>query len=460
MFLYNYLSRQKEAFKPFNKGKKVSLYTCGPTVYDYAHIGNLRTFIFEDVLRRSLKHEGYQVFQVMNLTDVDDKIIKRASSEGVGIDVVTSRYAEAFFNDIKELNIEKAEVYPRATAHIKEMIDLISLLMKKKLAYQGKDHSIYFNIAKFKNYGRLSGINKRKLKIGARVEADEYSKNDATDFVLWKANKPGEPFWKSPWGYGRPGWHIECSAMSMKYLGPTFDIHTGAVDLVFPHHENEIAQSEGATGKKFARVWIEGEHVLIDGKKMSKSLKNFFTLADLKTKGISPLSFRYLTLGTQYRKKLNFTWKSLRSAEKSLNNLMAILNKEPTVVDKSKYDKEYSSKAVIKYWRDFSDAISDDLNTPKALSVLWAVAGDKKLSLSHRRELVKNFDIVFGLGLIRPKPTKKVIPDEINKLVAERESLRVHKQFIQADALRVKIESLGYRLEDTEKGPRVTHGKN
>ena len=245
----------------------------------------------------------------------------------------------------------------------------------------------------------------------------------------------------------------------MKYLGPTFDIHTGAVDLVFPHHENEIAQSEGATGKKFARFWLEGEHVLIDGKKMSKSLKNFFTLKDLKEKGISPLSFRYLVLGTQYRKKLNFTWKSLKSAEKSLNNLMAILDKD-VPVDKSKSDKEYSSKATIKYWAYFSGALADDLNTPKALSVLWAVVGDKKLSGAHRKQLVKNFDTVLGFGLIKPKPAKKVVPEEINKLVAERESLRAHKQFIQADALRVKIESLGYKLEDTEKGPRVTNGKN
>lgn len=458
MFLYNYLSGRKEIFKPL-RGKQVSFYTCGPTVYDYAHIGNLRTFIFEDILRRSLKHEGYQVYQVMNLTDVDDKIIKRASSEGVGIDVVASKYTEIFFSDIKELNIERAEMYPRATAHIKEMIDLIGKLMRKKLAYRGKDNSIYFDIAKFKNYGRLSGLSKRKLKKGARIEADEYSKNDATDFVLWKANKPGEPFWKSPWGYGRPGWHIECSAMSMKYLGATFDIHTGAVDLVFPHHENEIAQSEGATGKKFARVWLEGEHILIDGKKMSKSLKNFFTLADIKAKGINPLSFRYLVLGTQYRKKLNFTWKSLKSAEKSLNNLKEILEKEITV-GKSKSNKEYSGKAVIKYWAYFSDALADDLNTSKALSVLWAVVGDKLLTESHRRELVKNFDTVLGFGLIRPKPGKKVIPEEINRLVAERESLRAHKQFIQADTLRQRIESLGYRLEDTEKGPRVTHGKN
>lgn len=454
MFLYNYLSGQKEAFKPL-KGKQVSLYTCGPTVYDYVHIGNLRTFLFEDILRRSLKHEGYQVKQVMNLTDVEDKIIKRAKADGVGIDVVTAKYSGAFFSDIKELNIEKAEVYPAATAHIEEMISLIKQLLRKKLAYQGKDNSIYFDIAKFKNYGRLSGLKKRDLKTGARVEADEYSKNDATDFVLWKTNKPGEPFWKSPWGYGRPGWHIECSAMSMKYLGKSFDIHTGGVDLVFPHHENEIAQSEGATGKKFVRFWLEGEHVLIDGKKMSKSLKNFFTLQDVKNKGINPLSFRYLVLGTQYRKKLNFTWKSLKSAEKSLSNLTAILDKDlPTG------RSEYSSKAVTKYWSSFSEALADDLNTPKALSVLWAVVGDKKLSNTHRRELVKNFDTVLGFGLIKPKPSKKVIPDEINRLVAERESLRAHKQFIQADSLRQRIESLGYRLEDTEKGPRVTHGKN
>lgn len=455
MFLYNYLSGKEEKLT-FSKGKTIRLYTCGPTVYDYVHIGNLRTFLFEDLLRRSLKFSGFKVKQAMNLTDVDDKIIKRASLEKKNIKEITLKYSKAFFADIKELNIQKVEIYPRATEHIKEMLSIIGKLLKKGLAYKGKDGSIYFDISKFKKYGKLSRLKKRDIKIGARVEADEYAKTEAQDFVLWKSRKPGEPFWKSPYGDGRPGWHIECSAMSMKYLGESFEIHAGAVDLLFPHHENEIAQSEGATGKKFAKFWLEGEHILVDGAKMSKSLKNFFTLRDLKHKGFDPLSFRYLILSTHYRKKLNFRWESLVSAERALNNLRKAFQdvreqKGKSVTDNKKLKETYRKK--------FTASVSHDLNIPKALSVLWDLLRDKKLSRKAKRELALEFDKVLGLSLgeiKKIKPKRVSVPAKVKELVAKREKFRVNKQFIQGDALRKKVEALGYKVEDTESGPKIS----
>ena len=451
MFLYNYLSGKEEKLAS-HKGKVIRLYTCGPTVYDYVHIGNLRTFLFEDLLRRSLKFNGFKVKQVMNLTDIDDKIIKRANLEKKNINEITSKYSKAFFADIKELNIQEVEIYPRATKHIKEMLSIVAKLLKKGLAYQGKDGSIYFDISKFKNYGRLSRLKKREIKIGARIEADEYAKTEAQDFVLWKSKKPGEPFWKSPYGDGRPGWHIECSAMSMKYLGESFEVHTGAVDLLFPHHENEIAQSEGATGKKFAKFWLEGEHVLVDGEKMSKSLNNFFTLRDLKNRGFDPLSFRYLILSTHYRKKLNFKWESLESAERALNNLRKVFQSadEP--------NKKFAADRKLKetYQKKFSAAISHDLNMPKALSVLWDLLRNKKLSSRAKRELTLELDKVLGLNLGKLKKIKRVLPKTVTDLVKQREILRVNKQFIQGDALRKKVEALGYRVEDTKSGPKVS----
>ncbi|MEK7481885.1 MAG: cysteine--tRNA ligase, partial [Patescibacteria group bacterium] len=313
---FNTLTRKKQIFKPLYD-KRVGLYTCGPTVYDYAHLGNLRTYIFEDILRRTLKYNGYKIKQVMNITDVEDKIIGKMRQENKKLPEITEPYTKIFFGDLKKLNIEKAEVYPKATGHIKEMIVLIKKLMAKKIAYQGEDGSIYFNIAKFKNYGRLSQLKKRELKTGVRIFADEYNKEQAQDFVLWKAKKIGELFWPSPFGEGRPGWHIECSAMSVKYLGKTLDIHAGAVDLIFPHHENEIAQSEAAFGKKFANFWLHAEHLLVNGQKMAKSLNNFYTLRDLENKNLprsdakhllrrfNPLAFRYLALTSHYRSKLN-----------------------------------------------------------------------------------------------------------------------------------------------------------
>jgi len=317
--LYNFLTRKKQLFKPL-KDKIAGFYTCGPTVYNYAHIGNLRTYIFEDVLKRTLKYNGYKVRHVMNITDVEDKIIRASKKAKKNILDFVKPYEKAFFEELKKLNIEKAWQYPKATQHIKEMIKIIEILLKKGLAYKS-ERSIYFDISKFKPYGKLSGIKKQNLKAGARVDVDEYPKDEAEDFVLWKAAKAGEPWWRAPFGDGRPGWHIECSAMSMKYLGETFDIHTGAVDNIFPHHENEIAQSEGATGKPFAKYFIEGEHLLVNGEKMSKSLGNVYNLRDIEAKHFDPLAFRYLTLTAHYRSKLNFTWESLEAAQNALNKL-------------------------------------------------------------------------------------------------------------------------------------------
>jgi len=459
--LYNTLFRKKQIFKPL-KDRIVKMYTCGPTVYDFAHLGNLRTYIFEDVLRRVLEYNGYQVKQVMNITDVDDKIINRMKKENKTLKEVTLPFTKKFFLDLKKLNIKKAEFYPRATGTIKEIIDLIAKLIKRKFAYQGSDGSIYFNISKFKNYGKLSQLQKRKIKIGARIAADEYNKEQAQDFVLWKNNRSGltrinknleadkrgiEPVWQSPWGAGRPGWHIECSAMSIKYLGQPLDIHAGGIDLIFPHHENEIAQSEAATGKKFVRFWLHSEHLLINGQKMSKSLGNIYTLSDLEKRKFNPLAFRYLILTSHYRSKLNFTWQSLEAAQKALNNLTNNLqlttnNRQPT-----------TNNLQLMYKKFFLEAINDDLDTPKALAIVWQVIRDNKLSHSAKKQLLLEFDKVLGLGLNKIKPVK--IPRKIRQLVAQREKLRVNKQFIQADRLRKKIEKLGYIIEDTTVGPKI-----
>jgi cysteinyl-tRNA synthetase len=293
---YNTLTRHLDSFKPIEKDT-VKIYSCGPTVYDYAHIGNFRSYIFSDLLRRFLKYEGYKVIHTMNLTDVDDKTIRRSNEENMSLKEYTDKYIKVFFEDLETLNIEKVEYYPRATEHINEMIELIKKLDKNGYTYEA-DGSIYFNISKFKEYGKLSKIDLSGMKSGVRIDVDEYNKEDVRDFVLWKGKKEGEPFWETEYGAGRPGWHIECSAMSSKYLGETFDIHTGGVDLIFPHHENEIAQSECASGKKFVNYWLHCAHLIVNGEKMSKSKGNFYTLRDLLKKGYSPKAIRYLLLST------------------------------------------------------------------------------------------------------------------------------------------------------------------
>lgn len=446
---YNTLSNKKEKFYSLKKNR-VGFYTCGPTVYDFAHLGNLRTYLFEDFLRRVLEFNGFRVKQAMNLTDIDDKIIKRAKQEKTSIKKLTAFYSRHFFQDIKKLNIKPAEVYPRATDHIKEMITLIKQLINRGFAYQGKNKSIYFSIQKFKNYGRLSKLNKRSLKIGSRIEADEYNKENAQDFTLWKARQPGEPYWPSPFGQGRPGWHIECSAMAMKHLGKTFDIHTGGVDNIFPHHDNEIAQSEAASGKKFVNFWLHAEYLLVNNQKMSKSLNNFYTLADLKNRKISALAFRYLSLTSHYRTKLNFTWRAAQSAQNSLNRLYSeIIRLRLQSPQKTKPCRQTEKKQQ----KMFLEAINDDLNLPRALAVLWSVIQDPKLNSIQKIKLISSFDKVFGLNLSEIKTPG--IPVKIKRLVANREKLRTNQQFIHADHLRKKIEGLRYKIEDTSSGPLI-----
>ena len=437
MQLFNYLTRKVE---PFDKRQEeeVGLYTCGPTVYDYVHIGNWRTFVFEDVLKRVLKFNNYKVKHVMNITDIEDKIFKKAQEEKVSIEQITKKYEKFFFDDLEKLNIQKADIYPRATDNINSMIQIIGVLLKKGFAYKGDD-GVYFSVEKFTPYGRLSGLDKKNLKKGARVNNDEYDKESWADFVLWKKSKLGEPEFDAPFGKGRPGWHIECSAMSMKFLGETFDIHTGGVDLLFPHHENEIAQSEAATGKKFVNFWLEGEHLLIDGQKMAKSLKNIFTLEDIVKRGFDPLSLRYLFLTAHYRSKLNFTWKSLEAAQNALSNL----RDEIPTWDEPKI-------GCAEFEADFKEAINNDLDMPQALSVMWKmVKSDYPTSAKHQSVLAMNH--VLGLGLENLE--KAQLPKEAKELIEKREELRKKEKFDESDKLRKQLLEMGIEVEDTPDGP-------
>ncbi len=453
MVFYNFLTRRKERFKPIKAGR-VGLYTCGPTVYDYVHIGNLRTYVFEDILRRALEFNGYRVKHVTNITDIDDKIIRKSEEEKKDYKSIGRRYSKLFFDDLNKLNIKKADIYPKATEYIGGMLKLIEKLDKKGYAYKGEDGSVYYRISKFRNYGKLSELDKREIKSGTRISLDEYQKEEAQDFVLWKAKRPKEPSWPSKYGDGRPGGHIECSAMSMKNLGKHFDIHAGAIDLVFPHHENEIAQSEGATGKKFVNFFLEGEHLLIDGQKMSKSLHNIYKLSDLEERGIDPLAFRYLTLSTHYRAKLNFTWESVNAAQNALHNLcLSILRVAAERSLKKSYPE--SEKTAYKTAELFKKAIDDDLRTPGALSTVWEVVNSEEINPKEKIELILKFDKILGLGLAEVLKKYGRTPVKIKRLIDEREKSRVNKQFIQADSLRKKIEQLGYTVEDTAKGPLV-----
>lgn len=450
---FNVFTRKKEIFKPIRKSW-VGLYTCGPTVYNYAHIGNLRTYIFEDVLRRTLKYAGYTVRHVMNITDVDDKIIRDAKAAGETIFDFVHPYEKAFFNDLAMLNILPATKYAKATDHIADMVKLIQALLKKGIAYQ-MGGSVYFSIKQFKPYGKLSGVSFRKLKIGARMDADEYTKQNVQDFALWKAKKEGEPSWDTPFGKGHPGWHIECSAMSMKYLGTPFDIHAGGVDLIFPHHENEIAQSEGATGKQFVRFFMEGEHLLISGEKMSKSLGKLFTLRDFEKRSVHPLAFRYLVLTSHYRSKLNFTWESLEAAHHALEKLYDIARILASHKEKARAKKKISSAGFKK---KFVQALADDLNTPKAVAAVWGMihAYRKAPEQYDQKELLQvlyDFDRVLGLGLKSAQSME--IPPMIFDLVQEREIWRRAKDWKKADEVREKIMQAGFEIEDTPEGPRV-----
>jgi len=438
--LYNTLTRKKEAFKPI-KNKEVGMYSCGPTVYDFAHIGNLRAYIFSDILRRYFEYLGLKVKNVMNLTDVDDKTIKRSREEGIKLKELTQKYEKAFLEDIRSLNIIKPNIMPRATEHIKEMVALIKGLLKKGYAYKTED-GIYFSIKKFRDYGKLARIDFSKLKQTERMKKDIYEKEETRDFALWKfwTQEDGNVFWETEIGKGRPGWHIECSAMSMKYLGESFDIHTGGFDLVFPHHQNEIAQSEAATGKKFVNYWLHNEWLLVDGKKMSKSLGNFYTLRSIMEKGFKPLSLRYLYLSNHYRSQLNFTLENLKNAQNSYERLKNIVK-----------ELKYDGKVNEEYLRDFEKAMDQDLETSKALQVLWTLVRDEKAQ--GKVETIGKMDEVLGLKLLEKEKIK--VPAEIQQLVDEREKARENKNFKLSDELRQKMKEKGWWVDDTPEGPKV-----
>jgi len=450
--IHNTLTRKVEEFNPINP-QEIGMYTCGPTVYDKMHIGNLRTFVFSDLLKRVLEYDGFKVNAVQNITDIDDKIIKKAKDQNKTIDEVSKDYTKYFLEDIKKLNIDLGQT-PHATDYIKDMISFIQNLIEKKFAYIEKDgsvldrkvaNSVYFDISEFKDYGKLSGIEKKDLKTGTRVLSDEYSKDDVQDFALWKSVLEEEVGFDSPWGKGRPGWHIECSAMSQKLLGDQFDLHLGGVDLIFPHHENEIAQSEAATGKSpFVKYWVHGAHLFVDGQKMSKSLNNFYTLDQVVKKGFDPLALRYLYLQTHYRQEMNFTWDALQASQNALGRLREAFGS----LDKPKI-------GCAELEQKFEDAINNDLNMSEALAVVWEVLKSDNPFSSKAESLLK-FDKVLGLGLAQVKSSElKVtseVPENVQKLVKEREELRKQKRFHLADEMRHKIKKLGYEVKDIEKG--------
>jgi cysteinyl-tRNA synthetase len=438
------------------------MYTCGPTVWDYAHIGNFRAFLFEDLLKRWLEYRGFRVTHVMNVTDVDDKTIKGSQKQQIPIEQYTAHYANAFFEDIKALNIKPADYYPKATDHIPEMIALIKKLIQKGYAYKAADNSIYYAIKKFKSYGKLSHIKVAELKAGTRVKTDEYEKEEAQDFALWKAWTPedGDVFWETELGKGRPGWHIECSAMSMKYLGETFDIHCGGVDNMFPHHENEIAQSEAATGKRFVHYWLHNEHLLVEGKKMAKKFGNFYTLRDLLGKGYNPIAIRFLLLSTHYRAQFNFTFEGLDAAHAAVERLRNFVRRLRDA------NGEGGGGQVAKLARgvqaSFGEAMDDDLNVSVALGALFdfvrevnALLDAGVVSRSEADEvgaLIRGFDGV--LGVIGEVEMEEALPKEAEELIKKREEARKAKDWARADALRLKLREMGVVVEDTPHGVR------
>ena len=455
---FNTLSGKLEPFHPIKKGE-VKLYTCGPTVYDYAHIGNFRAYMFEDLLKRFLVFMDYRVTQVMNITDVDDKTINGANAEGVPLQDFTKKYIDSFFEDIDTLRISRADHYPKATEHIPEMVKMIKGLLDKGYAYE-KDGSVYFSIAKFPTYGRLSKINLEELKPGERVESDEYEKESANDFALWKHKKEGEPFWETEISPGRPGWHIECSVMSSKYLGETFDIHCGGTDNIFPHHENEIAQSEAYFGKKFVNYWLHCRHLIVDGEKMSKSKGNFYTMKDLLQKNIDPAVLRFLLLSTHYRKMLNFTFKALDQANASLQRIKDFLY-ELKNHSFTEGESKTVSNIVDKTLKNFTKGLSDDLNISVALRALFdmvrevnsLIAKNKVFSQDAEKliNLIHSIDSVLG---VLPEEKEELLPDEILKKIEEREKARKNKDFESADRIRGELLALGIVLEDTKDGVR------
>src|ERR1700678_3116327 len=466
---HNTLSNRLEALAPLHPGE-VRIYTCGATVYDFAHIGNFRTFVFQDILRRFLLSRGLRVMQVMNLTDVDDRIIQKAAEAGVSIREYTEKYIEAFLADMAALNLQAPEEIVRATDHVEDMADLIERLKKKGLTYESEGW-IYYRIAKFPEYGKLAKSDVGGMKAGARVDNDRYEKDDARDFALWKAPKPGEHFWETRIGPGRPGWHIECSAMAMKYLGETLDIHTGGVDLTFPHHENEIAQSEAATGHPFARMWMHAEHLIIEGEKMSKSLGNFFTLRDLFMKGQKPSTIRYLLLSVPYRRQLNFTGDSLKQAESSvarLRNFVSRLKVEQFPAGSRAEILKRAEKAET----DFDAVLAGDLNTAMALAAVFDLVRDINTAMDRGEFLQQDAPRVVAtmekvdaiLAVLADDDDEKLaklgfgqsqerMPAErIEALIEERNAAKKRRDFKRSDDIRQQLADSGIIVEDTKDG--------
>ena len=466
---HNTLGGKLEPFTP-QRSDGVRIYTCGPTVYDYAHIGNFRTFVFQDILRRFLKLRGYKLHHVMNLTDVDDRIIANAAAAGVSIRDYTEKFVHAFFDDCKTLSIEAPEHWIRATDHIEDMVKLIQRLQQNTFTYSSEG-SIYYRIAKFPNYGKLSNIDVAGIQAGARVDVDRYEKESARDFALWKAPKPGEHFWDTPIGKGRPGWHIECSAMAMKYLGETLDIHTGGIDLAFPHHENEIAQSEGATAKPFVRYWLHAEHLLVEGEKMSKSLGNFYTLRDLFAKGYKPSTLRLCLASVPYRRQQNFTLSGLDQATSAIERLR-------NFADRLKQGKFPAGKndgmaaRIARAADEFDAGLSDDLNTARALAAVFDLLREANIAMDRGefrqgdvaalQQFLATFDNVFavledndaaklqalGYGAAEGAPADA----EIDKLVADRIAAKKRRDFATADRIRKELADRGIIIEDARDG--------
>jgi cysteinyl-tRNA synthetase len=453
MKLFNTLTRKKEMFVPARSGE-VRMYTCGPTVHDFAHIGNFRTFVFEDVLKKYLKLRGHRVIQVMNITDIDDKTIAGAQRERTTLDDYTKRYIEAFFQDIDALRFDRAHRYPRATDHVPEMIRMIASLIERGYAYTNGG-SVYFNISKFRPYGALSG---REIhEESGFIDSDDYAEGDARDFALWKARKGDEPSWDAAFGNGRPGWHIECSAMSMKYLGESFDIHAGGVDNIFPHHENEIAQSESLTGGRFVKYWLHCEHLLVEGEKMSKSKGNFYTLRDLMDRGYSPRTIKFALSSSYYRHPFNFTLSGLEGCGATLQRIDDFRNRLLEV--ESVPGRGTIEEIVGKSENEFTAAMDDDLNSPRALAALFEMIrdvnrlldADKGIGQSEKESLFRFIDRVDRVFDIFPFE-EAVLPEKISRLIQKREEARDRKDYTTADRLRDEIATEGYILEDTAKG--------
>lgn len=458
--LYDTMSGRKKAVAPLS-GNCIRMYACGPTVYNYAHIGNYRTYIFEDLLQRTIKFFGMDVRLIMNLTDVDDKTIKGASEKGVDLNTFTETYKKAFFEDLKTLNIEPAKNYPAATEYIEEMIRIVLALKDKGFAYMGDDGSVYYAINKFSQYGKLSHLKLDELESGKskRTSNDEYDKENASDFVLWKTYDPkrdGNIFWESPFGRGRPGWHLECSAMAMKLLGNTIDIHAGGIDNIFPHHENEIAQSEAYSGQIFSRLWVHSEHLIVDNKKMSKRHGNFYTLRDLLLKGYTGSQIRYMLLQTHYKTQLNFTIDGLNAAKASLERLNSFIYRLKKIYANTSSEKSYA--IIKKAQEDFSIALADDLNISVALSAIFqavreinALCDRKDLSQKEAASIIEDFQKFNKvLGILSFEEKEEDIPKNIHQMLQERNQARKEKNWELADSLRNAILKEGYLIEDQE----------